>query len=389
MKETLEVRNIGAIRNTGVLEISPLTVFIGSSASGKSTLMKILILMRYIYKRYNIRNYIKNSHVDDTIFYIRFNDYLRDDIKQVVNKTTSYIRYSVCVNGNDYVLTYENGKLSMSSTIPDEDLCYTKEVWVSENRGAIATLSSQGSLAKNASLGFFFDETFSDFDAATDLVKHYDLNYVGLNMDVVRGGNNQKKFILKPQDDSYEPFELRHASSGIQSTAPLMVLVRYFSHEFSFKNSQQRNIIDELFKRDLTTKYKPEMELADVPKVVHIHVEEPELSLDPRSQRKFIDELVALAFMKKASDRSLELVFATHSPFILNHLNVLLRRNQAQPHVKPENLSVYTICDGTAQSLKAQDLDTGEFVIDSMDLSEPLADIFNEYRGLENARTTR
>lgn len=388
MKEKLEVRNVGALKNTGILEISPLTVFIGSSASGKSTLMKILVLMRYIYKRYNIRNYIKNSHVDDTIFYIRFNDYLRDDIKQVVQKT-SYIRYTVCVNDNEYVLTYEKGKLSMSSNIPDEDLCYTKEVWVSENRGAIATLSSQGSLAKNASLGFYFDETFSDFDAATDLVKHYDLNYVGLDMDVVKGGNNQKKFLLKPKDDSYDSFELRHASSGIQSTASLMALVRYFSREFSFKNSQQRNIIDELFKRDLTTKYKPEMELADVPKVVHIHVEEPELSLDPRSQRRFIDEIVKLAFINKAEDRSLELVFATHSPFILNHLNVLLRRKPDQAHIDPDMLSVYTICDGTAQNLKAQDLDTGEYVVDSMDLSEPLADIFEEYKGLGDERFTR
>lgn len=388
MKEKLEIRNVGAIKNTGVLDISPLTVFIGSSASGKSTLMKILILMRYIYKRYNIRNYIKNSHVDDTIFYIRFNDYLRDDIKQVVKKT-SYIRYTVCVNDNEYVLTYEKGKLSMSSNIPDNDLCYTKEVWVSENRGAIATLSSQGSLAKNASLGFYFDETFNDFDAATDSVKHYDLNYVGLDMDVVKGGNNQKKFLLKPQDNSYDSFELRHASSGIQSTAPLMALVRYFSHEFSFKNSQQRNIIDELFKRDLTTKYKPEMELADVPKVVHIHVEEPELSLDPRSQRRLIDEIVKLAFINKAEDRSLELVFATHSPFILNHLNVLLRRKPEQASIAPEMLSVYTMCDGTAQNLKAQDLDTGEYVVDSMDLSEPLADIFEEYKGLGDERFTR
>ena len=382
MKETIHIKNVGQLKDTGVIEIRPLTVFIGISASGKSTLMKILILMRYIYKRHNIRSYIKNSHVDETVFYIRFNDYLRDDIRHVVDSKKSYIRYTVTVNDNDYVLTYKDGKLNISSHIPDADLCYTKEVWVSENRGSIATLASQGSLAKNASLGYFFDETFADFDAATDVVKHYDLDYVGLDVDVVRGGNNQKKFMLKPKDDSYKAFELRHASSGIQTTVPLLALVRYFAHDFSFKSSQQRNIIDELFRKDLTTKYKPEMELADVPKVVHIHVEEPELSLDPRSQRRFIDEIIRMAFIDKSADRSLQLVFATHSPFILNHLNVLLRRREGQPRILPEQLCVYNIIEGTTQDLMARDAVTGEYVINSIDLSEPLADIFTEYKEL-------
>lgn len=62
MKKFIQIKNIGALKDTGVIDIRPLTVIIGSSASGKSTLMKLVVLMRYLYKRVNIRTYLKRFH---------------------------------------------------------------------------------------------------------------------------------------------------------------------------------------------------------------------------------------------------------------------------------------------------------------------------------------
>ena len=90
IKESIQVKNVGALRDTGEIEIRPLTVVIGSSASGKSTLMKLVILMRYLYKRVNIRAYLKNSSIDNKLFTIRFKDSLRDDMKNLF-KDDSYI----------------------------------------------------------------------------------------------------------------------------------------------------------------------------------------------------------------------------------------------------------------------------------------------------------
>ena len=50
MKESIIIKNLGPLKEVEIRDIKPLTVFIGKSASGKSTIMKIIVLMRYIYK---------------------------------------------------------------------------------------------------------------------------------------------------------------------------------------------------------------------------------------------------------------------------------------------------------------------------------------------------
>lgn len=57
MKESIIIKNLGPLKEVEIRDIKPLTVFIGKSASGKSTIMKIIVLMRYIYKMINIRSY--------------------------------------------------------------------------------------------------------------------------------------------------------------------------------------------------------------------------------------------------------------------------------------------------------------------------------------------
>jgi hypothetical protein len=94
--------------------------------------------------------------------------------------------------------------------------------------------ASRGSLVKGSSFGFYFDETFTDFDEATNVVKQIDLNYLGMKLEVVKGGNNQKKFLVAPINGAYAPIELKFASSGTQTTAPLVTLMKYYVSEFSF-----------------------------------------------------------------------------------------------------------------------------------------------------------
>ena len=190
IKESLLVKNVGALRMVNLKELKPLTVLIGASASGKSTLMKIIALMRYIYKRVNIKAYLKNSQIDGAIFYIRFQDLLKDGMKDLFNKE-SEIEYSVETNGRRYLISYKDGKLNTAIDIPDEDLTFFKEAWVSEMRSVIPVWASRGSLVKGSSFGFYFDETFSDFDEATDVVKDIDLDYLDMKLEVVKGGNNQ------------------------------------------------------------------------------------------------------------------------------------------------------------------------------------------------------
>ncbi len=381
LKESLQIKNVGALKDTGVVEIKSFTVFIGNSASGKSTMMKVLDLMRYIFKRISIRAYLRNSSVDDKLFYIRFNDLLRDDLKNLVIDE-SYIRYVVNINGHEYSVVYD-GKLMYDENILNNDIVFSKNVWVSEMRSVLPALASKGTFAKNVSLGFYFDETRDGFDEATDVIKHFDLKYVGLKMDITTGGNNQKKYVLTPDDNTYEPIDLKNASSGVQTTAPLLAMVKYFATQFSFKKAQERSIIKYLFDKDLTSKYRPEMEMSDMLKFVNFYIEEPELSLDPSSQLGLINELVRLSFYGAEADRTISVTLATHSPYILNNINLLVKAYDCGKDIDGaklsyDNLSIFMMQDGGLVDLKIRNM----HYVNTDRLSRDINDIYDQYQSL-------
>ncbi len=68
MKEYITIKGFGPLKNIENLEIKPFTVLIGESASGKSILMKVVAMMRYIYKMSNIRSYLYRSKITKSPF---------------------------------------------------------------------------------------------------------------------------------------------------------------------------------------------------------------------------------------------------------------------------------------------------------------------------------
>ena len=78
MKEFITIKNLGPLRDIQELELRPLTVLIGESAIGKSTLMKIVSLIRYLYKMANIRSYLKLSKITSSPFRMRFDSMMND-----------------------------------------------------------------------------------------------------------------------------------------------------------------------------------------------------------------------------------------------------------------------------------------------------------------------
>lgn len=380
IQESLKVKNVGPLKNIHLKELKPLTVLIGNSSSGKSTLMKVIALVRYIYKYVNVELCFRNSHVLVNIPYISFQDFLKDDLKNLIT-ADSEIEYNVHVNNHSYTLSYKNGKLTTPVEIPNNDLMFFKEAWVSEMRRIIPAWTDSGSLYKDCfSFGFYFDETFGDFDDATNVVKDIDLDYLDMKLEVVKGGNNQKKYIISPNDASYGAIELKFASSGIQTTAPLMTLVKYFSSEFSFKEAMRRSAIM------VSPRHYSNIELGDLHKWIHLYVESPELNLDSYSQRHLVDTMMRYIFHKHSEDREMGLVLATHSHYIVNYLNLLLgssysrQGRESYPYITPDSVSVYKItADGNLMDLMATDDESGQLLINDLDFVIEMEDIYNEY----------
>ncbi|MDE6769753.1 MAG: ATP-binding protein, partial [Muribaculaceae bacterium] len=167
MKESIIIRNIGPLKNIYITEIPSFTVFIGPSGSGKSMLMKIVILMRYVFKLICIRSYLKNSGISKSPFKISIDGLLRDDLKaHIPYESKAEIIYKVISEaGVEYCITYKDKKLYLPSNIPDTDIHFSKESWVSEMRNVIPSWIANPANSKG-SLGFCFQETLTDFTEA-------------------------------------------------------------------------------------------------------------------------------------------------------------------------------------------------------------------------------
>ena len=368
MKESIIIKNFGPLKEVEIDDIKPLTVFIGKSAGGKSIIMKVIVLMRYIYKMVNIRSYLKNAKITRSPFKLRFNSLLHDGLKGMITAQTE-IYYTVEINGNKYTLKYTNRGLQSDINIPDKDLIFFKEAYVSGMRSLIPIWASKAVSVKGENLGFFFHETFNDFNDATDVIKEQKLEYLNLKMKVRKSGNRPKLFTIESLQNDAVPIELRYASSGIQTSAPLVAIVHYFAQEFSFKDAFQRSVLNYLYKQDLLTKFTPGINRNKLGKYVHIHIEEVELSLAPEDQRAFMSNLVEEVFHKNKKDRKLGLMVSTHSPYIVNHLNVLLRAGYFEkarenyPFLEKDDIAVYRVNEGKIISLMATDNDTGEYAV--------------------------
>ena len=411
MKESIHIQNFGPLRDVRIDDIKPLTVLIGDSASGKSMLMKVVTLMRQAYQRENITSYLRNANISESnIDKINPWTLLPDSgsVADIKHMFTLYpihgwenwekiidIDYTVRMpSGKEYTLNQDYRFLDHCGHIDKADMSFSQEAFVAETRSMIPTWSLYGARSSGIDLGYCFNETFGYFSEATDSIKEQPLDYIEMKMEVTTD-STQKYFSIYPNDGDYGvSLGSGIVSSGIQASAPLMTIVRYFAREFSFTKPFQRSVLDYLLNEDLLTEFRPEVNLKDLKKYIHLYIEEPELSLDPKTQCLFINDLIREAFYrgdnKRPDDgRQLGLMFATHSPYILNHLNVLLKASyykkarESYPYINPDEIAVYRLHDGEVHSLMATDNLSGHTVIDTIDLSDTMEDIFNAYDSIK------
>ncbi|WP_300726181.1 AAA family ATPase [uncultured Rikenella sp.] len=383
MQEFIRIRNFGPLKEVEIDPIQPFTLFIGPSASGKSTLLKVVALFRYLFKMKNIRSYLKHAQITKSPFRFRIDSNLRNcGLEQMVTSDT-LVEYGFKFEGREYAIKYAGKQLKLGEDLPINFLSFYKVSFISENRTILTKLSNN---VRGRDLGFYFNETYGDFDEATDVVQQLNLDYLDFKFDVRKGNNGKKKYFITPADQTYKSVELKNASSGLQSSTPLMVIAHYFAKNFSFQDAFLRSVLSYLFESGQLTKFQPQIELKDMEKYIHMHIEEPELSLYPPAQRGLIESLVKECFREPGKDRQLSLMIATHSPYILNYLNVLLRayqkKDEGHVYLNPDKVAVFHVSEGRIICLNSTTA-SGESVIDAYVLTEEMAEIARLYKELE------
>ena len=380
MKEFIEIHGFGPLKNVKNIQIKPFTILIGESASGKSTLMKIVAMMRYLYKMANIRSYLKHSRISSSPFRVRFNTMMERQGMEKMFSAFSSIDYRVEMDdGTVYSIQVSNGKLGKLPIIKPSHLLFSKVSFISENRNILPTWTQKASQNGGATLGFYFHETNNDFARASEKDMTIDLNYLGMKLQISHPKGKATRYMIIPNNEVHDPIELREASSGIQTSASLALITKYFSNAngFSFKDAFGRSVLNYLYDTERLSKFSAIKEPSDLSKKIFIHIEEPELSLFPDAQCKLTEELFYTTRHAPA-DREVSMMIATHSPYILNYLNVMLNQHEeGRAVLTKDNTAVYRIFDGEVQNLLVQN-EKGQWIVDTYDLSEMMNHIYRE-----------
>ena len=317
-KEYLSIKSFGPIKDVKLDNIKPFTFFIGESGSGKSTILKVLAMMRHMCKQINLRSYLKLGNVIDKTIDLSISEYLRNGGMTDYVKNDTEIVYSK----GDCNITYtpQKGLKGTRKIISSENLSLEKISFFSDKRGAIAPLLAN--LSDGAALGFYFTETFQDFKKATEVIKELEMPYLGVRYYEKKAQNGSRQFFISNVNDTYK-IHFEDASSGIQTMTPLAVIAEYFSKHFDLVHGFNSSIVTLLGKNDSLSSFRHDMNIGDIAnRSIHLMIEEPELSMFPTAQRSSLNMLIDKCLN---GNKYMTLTLATHSPYIINHLNLLLK----------------------------------------------------------------
>lgn len=355
----LYIRNIGPIKEID-LELKPVMVFIGPQSSGKSTLAKIISFCSWLEKDAVSRQSV--SYVDmefvktELLAFHKLENYINED---------SFIKYES--NVISFECDFKNLSLKRSEGFAeafDGKIAYIPSERHVVNLPGIQSLSFK----KNNIRSFVFDW----FDSHANFTKEKPLELDGLNAKYYYDDAKEQD-VIEMNDGKVLPLD--DASSGLQSSTPLYVYLKYLT-EWIYENTQKisyekeqrlQNALDikyadtalrkkrsksldnpdevysnATFKQiardlrlvisEMKSSDSPTEEVTDYlqtfldideslsrPHYTKIIIEEPEQNLFPETQSR----LVRYIFKQIQAGRD-NIVITTHSPYILSTLNNLI-----------------------------------------------------------------
>ena len=304
--------------------------------------------------------------------------------EQQINDDTEIIYKTEFDDGTAFAFSYQKGEmLGTAELLPAEHICFIKISYISETRNIIPVWADRGALASGAYLGFYFNEVYGDFECASDKIDTLSLPFLNMHFSVQKTRMG-KKYVLNGTESNKFEIDYKNGSSGALNTIPVMLITKYFSDAayFSFNDAFNRSVLDYLKNSDALMDFKPIKNLNDLDKKVYIHIEEPELSLYPDAQCRLLNDIVKICFIHNT--HKIGLCLSTHSPYIVNYLNLLIRAGEKKKPVNNafldfDSIAVYQIIDGGMRDLKIKNKN----LINTNILSEPINAMYDTYADME------
>lgn len=382
---TLTIRNIGPIRDVS-LKLNRYNFFIGQQSSGKSTIAKIISNCLWLEKEIATH---PNKHSD-------LSDYEKGFIAQIEEfhymegyfnfKGDSLLEY----NSNYIHLLYNEGNCHI-------ELCKNIK---SYERNKILYIPAER-LIFSKTTNFVGNTNLNSF--ATDWVNardYYDnkhkLKLLSLNINYYQQKEQGKVIdrIMSADSSSSYDIKLSNSSSGLQSVVPLASSIDFYSHIMYLKDMENSLLTPEQNKDriDVTNYLKRNYaNLTDIPQSVLNRIdrltktkrtcfiiEEPELNIYPDTQRDVLNFIIKNA--TGYNRRKNFVTITTHSPYIINQLNLLIKafdkkKKVGGASINYDDLNVYSVQNGCIRDLKVKNA----HLIDTTLLSEAINETYDAY----------
>lgn len=350
-KETLTIRNLGPLRDVA-LDIAPTTVLLGKSGAGKGLTLKVLAMMRHIAKMSIIRQAVKTAGARRTGFHLTKDSYTRfADIAHLIRSDTKITYTLSWEDGTACTVDFPGMKVAFS---PKNAVGpFVKLAFLSDARNLVASWERKGAALQSRILDAYFAETYELWEQALDNSpgSKHPLAYLGLTLEASREGGRRKVELLDASTGARSQFT--RAASGQRASAPIAICAHWLTHHYSFQEDIRRHYIDEIVNDLVRRRVPPEkakLKLSGFPShFLALHIEEPELGLDPETQVAFLEDLIS-NFDALPSGTEASLVFTTHSPYWVTAINTLLQEAH-HPFLTPQRLAGYLLQDGTARSI--------------------------------------
>ena len=299
----LRIKNFGPIgkgatdSKDGFIDISNLTLFVGSQGAGKSTVAKLFSSLCWVEKavlvgKKTTKEVETLTFLKNLLSYQRIESFLKDE---------SEVEYI-----SDFIhITLSHKKLSIKTKNAEKYIRPQIQYLPSErNLVGIVDRFAQLPLLPDSMQGFLYvyDEVINSPEVQNSVlpIENLSVHY------------NKRKNKVELQSERYT-VSLNEAASGFQSAVPLFLVTKYF--------------IDTIKKRRVELKFKNVNEQKEFEKVLDKNkafnsyfvniVEEPEQNLFPNSQKNIIQFLLS----SLNEDGQNKLILTTHSPYILETIN--------------------------------------------------------------------
>lgn len=143
LTEKLIVRDFGPLTNV-VIDFKRITLLIGPSACGKSTLLKIVAIMRHILKMQLVRSVLRDFHVKGkNLPRLRSEGYVHNAGFETYFRATTHITYEICVDDQELRIEMDaSRRIHVSGDVPLR-LVY-KIAFLTDMRSALAMWTEGG-----------------------------------------------------------------------------------------------------------------------------------------------------------------------------------------------------------------------------------------------------